>query len=153
VKRLKDFNICHYKYHQKMAKIKDNFNNMRLIFAHHGENNPSCGYQCDSMCTRPIKNSTVQGIFVYQRIHHVFKRSTNLWLQFLCPTPLGNPRVKFIYLKGECTLVVSIGFLFVIENWTLQIVGWFLGKGLKKWWIKRPKMVSWKKSFFGSLKN
>jgi hypothetical protein len=65
---------------------------------------------------RPIKNSMVQGIFVYQGIHHVFKRSMNLWLQFLWPTPLGSPRVKFIYVKGECTLVLSIGFLFVIEN-------------------------------------
>jgi hypothetical protein len=80
---------------------------MRFIFAHHGENNPSCGFQCDSMCTRLIKNSMVQGIFVYQGIHHVFKRSTNLWLQFLCPTPLVSPKVKFIYVKGECTLVVS----------------------------------------------
>ncbi len=69
MKRLKDFNICHYKYHQNMAKIKGNFNNMRLIFAHHGENSPSCGYQCDSMYKRPIENSMVQGIFVYQGIH------------------------------------------------------------------------------------
>jgi hypothetical protein len=52
-----------------MAKIKGNFNNMRLIFAHHGENSPSCGYQCDSMYKRPIENSMVQGIFVYQGIH------------------------------------------------------------------------------------
>lgn len=69
MKRLKDFNIFHYKYHQKMAKIKGNFNNMRLIFARHGENSPSCGYQCASMCTWPIENSMVQGIFVYQGIH------------------------------------------------------------------------------------
>ncbi|CAM6002456.1 unnamed protein product [Sphagnum balticum] len=83
VKRLKDFNTCCCKYHQEMVKIKDGFN-MRSTDDHH----PSCSCQCDSICTRPVNNYLAQVIVTCQGIHHIFKRSMDLWSQSLCPTPL-----------------------------------------------------------------
>jgi len=87
VKRLKDFNTYCCKYHQEMVKIKNGFN-MRSTDVHHGDDHhPSCSCQCDSICTRPDDNSLVQGIVTCQGIHHIFKRSMDLWSQSLCPTP------------------------------------------------------------------
>lgn len=46
-----------------MVEIKDDFNNMRSINVHHGEDHPSCNCLCDSICIRPTSNSqVVQGI-------------------------------------------------------------------------------------------
>jgi len=104
VKRLKDFNTCCCKYHQEMVKIKDGFN-MRSTDVHHGDDHhSSCSCQCDSICTRPVNNSLVQDIVTCQGIHHIFKRSMDLWSQSFCPTPLGSFWYKISCVKGECTL-------------------------------------------------
>ncbi len=111
VKRLKDFNTCCCKYHQEMVKIKDGFN-MRSTDDHH----PSCSCQCDSICTRPVNNSLVQGIVTCQGIHHIFKRSMDLWSQSLCPTPLGSFWYKISCVKVSAPYVAFIGSCFVTKS-------------------------------------
>ena len=85
-----------------MAEVTVGFNNMRAAKFHFDDDLMLCTCGCDNVCSSILSGCEAQGAVACQVKNHIYKRSTHLWEQSLCPRIPGTDWHDLKCISGEC---------------------------------------------------
>lgn len=87
----------------EMAEIAIGFNNMRSPKYHFEGGDATCSCGCEAVCCNTGHHGEVMGVVKCQVKQHVYKRTSELWEQSLCPRPDGSDWHSLKCVRGECS--------------------------------------------------